>query len=94
MNPADDLTARIQQIAERAQQRNREQPAECALKPPPMALERLPDWPEGVGGTPDSFLRGALFPAIQGKTRRYCKRNVCQRRRGWKIPIWTPFSYT
>jgi hypothetical protein len=74
MNPADDLTARIQQIAERARQRPRAPTAEPALEPPPAALERLPEWPEGVRGTPDSFLRGALFPAIQGKTRRALKR--------------------
>lgn len=34
---------------------------------------QLPLWPEPVRGTPNSFLRSALFAAIQGKTRRYMK---------------------
>jgi hypothetical protein len=74
MNSSDDLTARLQHIAERAKQRPRAPATEPALEPPPAALERLPEWPEGVRGAPDSFLRGALFPAIQGKTRRALKR--------------------
>ena len=34
---------------------------------------QLPLWPEEVRGTPNSFLRSALFAAIQGKTRKYLK---------------------
>ena len=74
MNSTDDLTTRLRQIAERARQRQREPASKPALEPPPAALERLPDWPESIRGAPDSFLRGTLFPAIQGKTRRALKR--------------------
>jgi hypothetical protein len=31
---------------------------------------QLPLWPEATRGTPNSFLRGALFAAIQGKERK------------------------
>ena len=34
---------------------------------------QLPLWPEAARGTPNSFLRSALFAAIQGKTRRLLK---------------------
>ncbi len=37
---------------------------------------QLPLWPEPVRGTPNAFLRSALFPAIQGKTRQALKRSV------------------
>ena len=43
---------------------------------PPCAISnpiQLPLWPEAVRGTPNSFLRSALFAAIQGKTRRLLK---------------------
>jgi hypothetical protein len=34
----------------------------------------LPYWPDATRGTPNSFLRGSLFAAIQGKDRRYLLR--------------------
>jgi TrfA protein len=34
---------------------------------------QLPLWPEAKRGTPNSFLRSALFPAIQSKDRAYLK---------------------
>ena len=34
---------------------------------------QLPTWPAQTRGTPNSFLRGALFAAIQGKEREYLK---------------------
>ncbi len=37
---------------------------------------QLPLWPEAVRGTPNSFLRSALFAAIQGKTRRLLKGEI------------------
>ena len=40
---------------------------------PPAKVYQLPLWPEPVRGTPNSFLRSALFAAIQGKTRRWMK---------------------
>lgn len=44
-----------------------------ALPPPTM---QLPIWPEPTRGTPNTWLRGALFAAIQGKERRALKREV------------------
>lgn len=42
--------------------------------PPPTA--QLPLWPEPTRGTPNAWLRGALFAAIQGKERRALKREL------------------
>ena len=40
----------------------------------PAKVIQLPLWPEPLRGTPNSFLRSALFAAIQGKTRRWMKK--------------------
>lgn len=37
------------------------------------AVIQLPLWPEPKRGTPNSFLRSALFAAVQGKDRQYLK---------------------
>jgi len=42
----------------------------------PAKVIPLPLWPEPLRGTPNSFLRSALFAAIQGKTRRWMKKEV------------------
>ncbi|ASF48523.1 plasmid replication initiator TrfA [Methylovulum psychrotolerans] len=46
---------------------------------------QLPLWPEVTRGTPNSFLRGALFAAIQGKEREYFKGKILATRDGIKI---------
>jgi hypothetical protein len=38
---------------------------------PPSHPRQLPLWPDAVRGAPNSFLRSAIFAAIQGKTRKY-----------------------
>ncbi len=43
---------------------------------PPAKVVQLPLWPEHTRGTPNAFLRGALFAAIQGKERRALKREL------------------
>jgi len=46
-------------------------------KPAPKAkVVQLRIWPEAVRGVPNSFLRSALFAAVQGKTRRYLKNEL------------------
>lgn len=54
-------------IAQEARQEHRE-----ALAP----RTQLPLWPEPTRGTPNAWLRGALFAAIQGKERRALKREL------------------
>jgi hypothetical protein len=49
------------------------------------AVIQLPLWPEPTRGTPNSFLRGALFAAIQGKTRQYLKRQILASQKGSTI---------
>ena len=44
--------------------------------PVPAKVIQLPLWPEPVRGTPNSFLRSALFAAIQGKGRKQMKREL------------------
>ena len=64
MTASDDLTARIQQIAERAKQRNRERGLTADSKPRPKAtakIIKLPLWPEELRVCPSSVLRSALF---------------------------------
>jgi TrfA protein len=52
-------------------------PYPAAAAPRPTAkLIQLPLWPEPVRGAPNSFLRSALFAAIQGKTRKRLKKQV------------------
>jgi hypothetical protein len=46
---------------------------------------QLPLWPESARGTPNALLRGALFAAIQGKNRRYLKRELLAVQRGIEI---------
>ena len=53
--------ASIERMREMAQQR------EAAM------IIQLPLWAESTRGTPNSFLRSALFSAIQGKDRQYLK---------------------
>lgn len=45
----------------------------------------LPLWPEPKRGTPNSFLRSALFAAVQGKSRRFIKDEVLASQKGIKI---------
>lgn len=44
--------------------------------PAPAKIYQLPLWPEPVRGAPNSFLRSALFAAIQGKGRKQMKREL------------------
>ena len=53
--------ARLAAVAETAKQRGR--------RPAPAKVIQLPLWPEAKRGAPNAVLRGALFPAIQGKNR-------------------------
>lgn len=46
---------------------------------------QLPLWPEPARGTPNSFLRSAIFAAIQGKTRRYLKAELLGAQKGYSV---------
>ena len=63
MSSANDLTARIRQIAERARQRQREPAPEPA--PKPAKIVRLPLWPAELRTCPSCVLRSALFGVVQ-----------------------------
>lgn len=55
--------------AEKAKQRHQNESL-------PSTVLQLPLWPEPTRGTPNAWLRGALFAAIQGKERRALKREL------------------
>ena len=46
---------------------------------------QLPLWPEPARGTPNSFLRSALFAAIQGKTRKALKNELLGAQKGYSV---------
>lgn len=58
-----------------------------AKKPKRQSAEviQLPLWPEPARGTPNSFLRSALFAAIQGKTRKALKNELLGAQKGYSV---------
>ncbi len=48
-------------------------------------IVHLPVWPEAARGVPNSALRGALFAAIQGKSRRYMDGEILAITKGMQI---------
>lgn len=77
--------ARLAAVAETAKKRGR--------RPAPAKVLQLPLWPEAKRGAPNAVLRGALFPAIQGKNRAAtlrkelvaAQRGVTIRYTGWQL---------
>jgi hypothetical protein len=53
--------------------------------PPASKIIQLPLWSEPLRGTPNSFLRSALFAAIQGKTRRWMKKEFLGSLQGMSV---------
>lgn len=55
--------------------------------PPRKTAEvvQLPLWPEPARGTPNSFLRSALFAAIQGKTRKFLDKALLAAQKGYSV---------
>ena len=51
----------------------------------PAKVIQLPLWPESKRGTPNAVLRGALFAAIQGKTRVALDRELLAAQQGFEI---------
>jgi hypothetical protein len=74
MSSANDLTARIRQIAERARQRQREPAPEPA--PKPAKIVRLPLWPAELRTCPSCVLRSALFGVVRRGRRSYLERQI------------------
>lgn len=79
MVSSDDLTARIQQIAERAKQRNRERAEAVSVQPrskPAAKVISLPLWPKELRACPSSVLRSALFGVVRRGRRHYLQNQV------------------
>lgn len=74
MNSANDLVSRIQQIAERAQQRQRQRTPEPT--PQPAKVVRLPLWPAELRTCPSAVLRSALFGVVRRGRRHYLQNQV------------------
>ncbi len=74
MSSVDDLTARLQRMAERAQQRQRERTPKPTPKPAPVV--RLPLWPAELRTCPSCVLRSALFGVVRRGKRSYLERQI------------------
>jgi hypothetical protein len=90
MNSSDDLTARIQQIAERAQHHPRAPAPKPTPKPAPVV--RLPLWPAELRTCPSCVLRPALFGVVQRGRRKALEgeilatwEGVTIRYTGWRL---------
>ena len=91
----DEMAPELSQVLGRIQQHITRE--EVTLKPaarrgpaplPPRQsaqVIQLPLWPEPTRGTPNSFLRSALFAAIQGKTRKPLKNELLGAQKGYTV---------
>jgi hypothetical protein len=87
-----DLEARLEATRAIARTRGKKAVPEPLESPATVPVGTFPTWPEPVRGTPNAFLRGALFAAVQGKTRRAfkgeliaCQPGVSIRLTGWQL---------
>ena len=62
-------------------------PTTVPKKKPLAKPVQLPLWAEVVRASPNAFLRSAVFPAIQGKTRDYLERTVIAAQNGYEIRL-------
>ena len=82
---ADTMERIGRSIAAKAE-RERNQPDTTEAEPKATAqIVQLPLWPAPTRGTPNGFLRGALFAAIQGKERRALKGELLACQKGYEI---------
>lgn len=93
----DPLVAKIKAVESRAIERSRQRRGQATQESLPLSPEafyaplplakvvKLPIWPEGSRGTPNSFLRSALFAAIQGKERRALRGELLASQSGIEI---------
>ena len=72
----DFLQEKLNSLGSKIKERSNQQTAK---------IIQLPMWPEPARGIPNSVLRGALFAAIQGKNRRYMKRELLTVQKGMEI---------
>jgi len=81
-----DMMRRIENMRRIAQEKEEREAAQTKPAAKKSAeIIQLPLWAEAARGTPNSFLRGALFAAIQGKEREYFKAQALASRDGIKI---------
>lgn len=91
----DEMNQELAEVLGRIQQHIRRDeatqtqtaPRSPAPLPPRQTAQviQLPLWPEPTRGAPNSFLRSALFAAIQGKTRRYMKGEFLAAQKGVSV---------
>ena len=75
--PIEDMAAtELAKLSEVAPAQESKEVSDCV---------QLPLWPEPVRATPNSFLRSALFAAIQGKDRKHMKKQVLATMKGVEI---------
>lgn len=64
-----DVEAQLEKFRRAAEERAASDPSHPSRHEPPPPPVQLPIWPEPVRGSPNSFLRSALFAAIHSKKR-------------------------
>jgi len=87
-----DVAATLESFRRTITEKAEREKARAPEPKPPTKVVQLPMWPEKTRGTPNTFLRGALFSAIQGKERRAlkgellaCQKGQCIRFTGWQL---------
>lgn len=83
----DEIMFRLRgSIQKRAAEETEKQPqSDTPPKQKTAKVIQLPLWPEPARGTPNSFLRSALFAAIQGKTRKPLKNELLGAQKGYSV---------
>jgi hypothetical protein len=79
-NMESKASKRVQEIQERCLEL-----AEVTRERESAQVIQLPLWPEGKRGSPNSFLRSALFAAIQGKDRAYLENKTLCSQKGISV---------
>lgn len=72
--PTSELAKAMQRLEKTIAAQPKREPK--PLAPTTTQVTQLPIWPEATRGAPNSFLRSALFGAIQGKGRRYLQKEL------------------
>ena len=72
-----DLEGRLERLGNAMAQRESSEETQLQLQ--------LPPWPEHVRGTPNAFIRSALFPAISPARRRFLKNEVLASTKGLTV---------
>jgi len=86
-DPSVDLALKwsLDALGKTVRERPRKKPGKPQKLASPAKVMQLPLWPEAKRGVPNSVLRGALFAAVQGKSRVAMERELLAAQQGISI---------